>query len=521
MAAAIRYFIYARKSTDVEDKQARSIDAQLSELHDFAIRNTISVVEVIVERESAKTPGKRRQFNAMLNRIERGEAGGILAWHPDRLARNMTDGGRLIDLIDTGKITALRFPTFWFEATPQGKFMLGMAFSQSKYYVDALAENTRRGLREKVRRGEYPAQAPLGYLNDRRVKRIIVDRNRAPLVVEMFERFATSTTTISNLQEYLADRGIRSRTGKLVPNTTVTHILKNPIYYGHFRYDGDIYEGTHEPIISKKLFDEVQTVFKKRWRYSPAKSQRTLIPLLGLMRCAECGCAITAEVQKGHTYYRCTKKRRTVRCTQPYVREEVLDAEVSRLLRTFILPAPSADGLLDLLARDQIQSANNSTDLIAAKRLQIKAIREKIRILLDMRLNAEIDAETYTSRKSNFMSRTKTLEDDLAAISHGHHTWLEPLKNWILDAKNLPKTVQTGSLTDKKDLAKKIFGSNLCLDRKKARGSAANPWSLIPENSLGDTLVHLYYSARTYFQRTSEEPMSGIEPVFEDQSCAV
>ena len=72
----------------------------------------------------------------MLDRIERGDASGILAWHPDRLARNMTDGGRVIDLIDTGALAALRFPTFWFEPTPQGKFMLSMAFSQSKYFVD-------------------------------------------------------------------------------------------------------------------------------------------------------------------------------------------------------------------------------------------------------------------------------------------------------------------------------------------------------------------------------------------------
>lgn len=110
---------------------------------------------------------------------------------PDRLARNSIDGGRIIYLLDTGKLTTLKFPTFRFESDPQGKFMLNIMFGQSKYYVDSLSENTKRGLREKVRRGEFPHQAPIGYLNDYRTKKIIVDRERAPLVKEAFEMYAT------------------------------------------------------------------------------------------------------------------------------------------------------------------------------------------------------------------------------------------------------------------------------------------------------------------------------------------
>ena len=85
----------------------------------------------------------------MLERIEAGEAEGILAWHPDRLARNSVDGGRIIYLLDTGKIKTLKFPTFRFESDPQGKFMLNIMFGQSKYYVDSLSENTKRGLPRK------------------------------------------------------------------------------------------------------------------------------------------------------------------------------------------------------------------------------------------------------------------------------------------------------------------------------------------------------------------------------------
>src|ERR1700722_3197578 len=203
------FFLYARKSTDVEDKQVLSIDAQINELREFAVREGLNIIEELIEKQSAKIPG-RPIFNAMLERMEAGEADGILAWHADRLARNSVDGGRIIYLLDTGKITSLKFPRSWFENTPQGKLMLHNEFGFSKYFVDALSENTKRGLREKVRRGEYPGRAPFGYMNDSRVKRICVDRERAPVVKEAFERYATGTETLDSLRHVFGERGVRT-----------------------------------------------------------------------------------------------------------------------------------------------------------------------------------------------------------------------------------------------------------------------------------------------------------------------
>ena len=166
--------MYARKSTDVEDKQVLSIDAQLTELREYAVRENIEISAEIVEKQSAKVPG-RPLFNKMMKEIET-FGGNILAWNPDRLARNSVDGGQIIYLLDTGKLASIKFPTFWCDNTGQGKFMLNMAFGQSKYYVDSLSENTKRGLRQKVRMGIFPSQAPVGYLNDSRTKTIVVEK---------------------------------------------------------------------------------------------------------------------------------------------------------------------------------------------------------------------------------------------------------------------------------------------------------------------------------------------------------
>ena len=306
------FFLYARKSTDVEDMQVLSIESQLAELREYAARENISIVEELVEKQSAKIPG-RPIFNGMIDRIEKGEASGIVSWHPDRLARNSVDGGKLIYLVDTGKIQFLKFPQFWFESTPQGKFMLTIAFGQSKYFVDSLAENTRRGLRQKVRRGEFPGFAPPGYLNDSRTKTIVVDHRRAPIVHEMFEKFATGRYTFWDMAVFLSQHGITSKGGKIMRDKA-SWMLANPFYYGHFRYAGEIHEGTHEPLVAKKLFDAVQEVWKRRshsWHEIAGQA------LHRTFRCGECGMMITAEVKTKfypttdhhatYVYYRCTK----------------------------------------------------------------------------------------------------------------------------------------------------------------------------------------------------------------------
>src|SRR3990167_10302393 len=149
-----KIFLYARKSTDEPERQVLSIEAQMFELREFAEKEGLNIVREFVENKTAKEPG-REIFNEMVASIEKNEAEGILAWHPDRLARNSIYGGRIIYFVDTGKIVSLRFPQFWFEPTPQGKFMLQVAFGQSKYFSDNLVENVKRGIRQKLRRGEW------------------------------------------------------------------------------------------------------------------------------------------------------------------------------------------------------------------------------------------------------------------------------------------------------------------------------------------------------------------------------
>ena len=475
-----KFFLYARKSTDVEDKQVLSIEGQLAELREFALKEKLQIIEEFIEKQTAKIPG-RPIFNSLLNRVEKGEANGILAWHPDRLARNSVDGGRVIFLLDMGKLQTLKFPAFWFESTPQGKFMLQIAFGQSKYYVDSLSENTKRGLRQKVRRGEYPSLAPIGYLNDVRAKKIVVDQVKGPIIKQIFQMYATGNYTLEALSLFLAQNGIKSRGNKLIKQDRVSYILSDPIYYGHFRFGGEIYSGIHEPIITKKLFDKVKEILLSRSKpWSRCKKiGRVPKAFTGLMRCGECGMMITAEVKKGHTYYRCTKKNLAHKCLQPYTREEEVDRQLSTKLQKISLSESESNEMLGYWKKDNDQAASDSLTFVAQKKEEIKIIDQKLQFILDSYIDQTLDRPDYLKKKADLMGKKKTLEEQVFNQQQRPNTWLEPFKSWILEARDAAKIAGGSNFHEKKVLAGKVFGSNLSLFNQTVRGEGQNVWAAL------------------------------------------
>ena len=170
-------------------------------------------------------------------------------------------------------------------------------------------------------------------------------------------------------------------------------------------------------------------------------------------------------------------------CEQPYIREEALDTEISALLKPFTLRADWADQMLALLADEKKQSANTAAQLAAQKRLEIEKINLRLKKLLDSFLDDLVDRETFAAEKAKLMSQKKTLEEQKERLIAGRADWLEPFQSWILTAKTTGEIAVTGSLEDKKGLALEIFGSNLVLDCKKARGCCVKPWSLLVEKS--------------------------------------
>jgi len=314
----LAYCLYARKSSEQDERQAMSIESQIKEMSNLAAKESLYVKEIRSEACSAKVSGSRPVFNQIIDDIKAGIFNAILSWAPDRLSRNAGDLGILIDLMDAEKLLTIRTFTQVFSSNPNEKFLLMILCSQAKLENDNRAINVKRGIRAKCEMGWRPCMPPLGYYNRalNNVKDIIIDPDRGPIVKEMFYRTAYLGESGRKIKKWLDSINFTTKAGRAVPLSLVLKILKNPFYYGEFEYpidSGRWYKGSHEPIIGKDIFDMVQAR-----RLGPRKSQygTKTFAYKSLLKCGNCGHNITAEEKfkklldgkfSHHIYYHCTR----------------------------------------------------------------------------------------------------------------------------------------------------------------------------------------------------------------------
>jgi site-specific DNA recombinase len=467
-----KYFIYARKSTESEDRQARSIGDQLAEVKALASKQGFEVIDILTESQSAKKPG-RPVFNSMLERIERGEASGILSWHPDRLSRNALDAGRLLWLTDAGTIADLKFANYTFEPTSSGKLMLAIAFGMSKYYIDRLSEDIRRGQRQKIANGIWPQKAPLGYINNKVARTIIPDPVRAPLIRKAFELYASGNYSFAQLREVVNDLGLTSWEGKL-STSNYQHTLKNPIYTGLMRYKGEFYAGKHEPIVPKALFDACQSVMRQRRR----TKRPTLKPYLyrGFFHCGECGCLITAETQKGHNYLHCTKRRQP--CSQRFVREEVVQNYIGTAIQQLAVPSVDADWIISKLESERSHDATAREETLKTVRNQLAGITAKLDRLMQAYLDQTLSLDEYRKTKNKVMEEKRVTEDHLIELEKSNTTWFEPAIRFINACKQANLLMHDQNLTNQRDFFRKA-GSNRKITDKLVTWQPRGAWELV------------------------------------------
>lgn len=332
----IKYCLYARKSSESDERQTMSIDSQIKEMRSLAEREQLNVVEVRQESHSAKKSGNRPVFVQLITDIDKGMFDGILAWAPDRLSRNAGDLGSLVDLMDQGKLQEIKTYSQVFRNNPNEKFLLMILGSQAKLENDNRGINVKRGLKAKCEMGIRPGLAPLGYLNlikNDRIREIIVDEERAPFIIQMFERVAHQGHSGRMIKRWLDSIGFTTKIGKQLSLSRIYATLNNPFYYGEFQYGDDWFKGTHEPLITKDLFEEVQ----KQLIVPPKNWHKKQFPFKTLCKCGSCGGGVTAEEKykklkyggyAKHVYYHCARSV-DYDCNEPYITEADL---ISQLL---------------------------------------------------------------------------------------------------------------------------------------------------------------------------------------------
>jgi DNA invertase Pin-like site-specific DNA recombinase len=340
----IKYVLYARKSTETEERQVLSIDSQIKEMLQIAERENIEIIDIRRESHSAKDSGQRPVFKEILSDIDSGRYNGILTWAPDRLSRNAGDLGSLVDLMDQAKLLEIKTYGQTFKNSPNEKFLLMILCSQAKLENDNKSINVKRGLRTRVEMGLWPGPVPTGYLKEKRSDRkceTYIDPEKGPVIKKMFEKVAYEKWSGKKVYNWLKfDLNFRSPYGKKhLSLGNIFRSLSNPFYYGEFEYprnSGNWYKGKHEPLITKELFDMVQVQVKS----NTLRIENKEFAFTKLMTCGLCGSAISADekfkklkngTSNRHVYYKCAKSK-DHNCKNPPINETDLIKQFEKLI---------------------------------------------------------------------------------------------------------------------------------------------------------------------------------------------
>ncbi len=478
----MKYFVYCRRSSEDEDRQVLSIESQRREMERLTPSwKDVEIAGVYEESMSARAPG-RPIFGEMLRRIERGEAEGIVAWHPDRLARNSIDGGRVIYLLDTKHLKDLKFATFTFENNPQGKFMLSIIFGYSKYYVDSLSENIRRGNRTKIELGWLPKMAPTGYLNDKETRTIVPDYDRFPLLRRMWELMLTGACSPQKILGIATHEwGLRTKKRKRIGGNPLTlsavyRIFTNPFYASILEYEGRTYPGKHTPMVTMDEFQRVQELLGRPGRPRPKRHE---FAFTGMIRCGECGLSVTAEDQTNrygyqYTYYHCTRRRPDYRCRQPYISLPDLERQIV----TFLAESSVPDGLHRWTLKRMERLATARSEDRNAHRLSLQnaqaAVDRQLDNLTKLRLRDLFTDEEYLKQRQELERDRLRLAQNLEGFEKAG-AWFEPARLVVSFSNQAVPRFEDGDLRTKR-LILEIVGSNLTLKDRKLSIEAKKPF---------------------------------------------
>ena len=487
----IKYFIYARKSSEDKEKQVASIGDQLEVLNKVARQQKLNVIEIYEESQSAKKPG-RPQFNAMLERIHKGDATGILCWKLDRLARNPIDGGQINWMLQQGTVQIIKTHERDYLPT-DNVLMMQVELGMANQYLRDLSTNVKRGLAGKIQKGWLPGLAPIGYLNDKTNDKgnrtIMNDPERFLLVRRIWDQALTGNYTVPQLWEFaMKDLGLktvprRKSGGRPISKSAMYSLLTNPFYYGMIRYPektGELHQGKHEPMISLQEFDRVQEIIGNR---NAARPKTESFAFTGLMKCGNCGCSITAEskikrCKNGnshyYTYYHCTKKKVDIKCDEKCVEVRRLEIMFKEKLEDLKISDAFKDWAIKYLHEVRTTEADSNKIAMNTASKELNTISDQIRSLtlsfmspqnMDRALLSELE---YLEIKNDLLKKKEVAESRVKTTSDELETWVELSEKTFDLARYASIWFENGTNEQRKAIMSSL-GSNLTLKDGKVQ----------------------------------------------------
>lgn len=473
----MKYIIYARKSTESEDRQALSINSQIEEMRQLAEKENLKVVKIFQESKSAKLPG-REIFGEMIEFIKSGKAEAILCWKIDRLSRNPVDEGLIKWMLQNETIKQIK--TYDRDYNPEDNVLLAsIEFSMANQYIRDLSNNVKRGNRAKLENGGWPGKAPIGYLNNKADRSIYVDKKRAPFIQKIFELYSTGSYSLKEVTDKMYDLGFRSKAGYKIHKSNIHKILTNPFYCGIMMKQGKFYPGRHEAVISKLIFDNAQSVLLGK---NHSKKQKLFFPYRGFLRCGTCGCALTASLKKGHQYYYCTNGKQLCEEHKSYLRAEYLEGIVATVFDELKFDEEIIE-IAYQASKEKIRTGKNFQENARQNLLkQLDFVRSKQSKLLDSHLSNLITDEVYKSKMAELNNEAIALETQLkklGGVSSDPFSTLEQTKKVFLEAARAKKDFLSSNPTEKRKVVENLLWNLTIENRELAQVSYKQPYQVL------------------------------------------
>lgn len=483
------YFIYCRKSEESEDRQIQSIADQVKILTDLAESKGIKIDHTFTESRSAKAPG-RLVFNELVTLIEsREDIAGILCWKLNRLFRNPADEGKIRWLLQSGKINEIITPHKTYQEV-DADFTMAVEGAQAQRFISDLKKDTARGIQSKLNKGIAPILAPPGYRNSvekrQGEKDIQPHPVYFPLMKQLFELFLTGHYSVEALCKKAEELKIKNSRNQYISSTQLHIILSNPFYTGtRYIYAGKLYtNGTHERMITDAQYDLIQDILSKRSRPRVIHYDGFLT---GIMRCGECRMMITQEIKRKKykngtigefNYYRCTKKKKGGKCSQPYTPVKELDRQAMEYLQSIKLSPRFVEWSIKWLnVMHQEQKKIKDARLIATQ-AEYNAVVKKITRVVDLMIEGIITSQEGQERKQKLEEEKARLFDLLSKIDNHVTEWTNLTIQTFDFVTKAQEKFEFGTIEQKKTILR-VIGSNLILRDRKLYIELREPFEYI------------------------------------------
>ncbi len=468
----LRYIQYDRKSTEAKERQALSIPEQKEENRKYREKLGLNVIAELQEEKSAFKPNNRPEFDKMTRMIKEDKADGILTWKPDRLCRNPEEGGKLLQMLQNGVIKEIRTPLGDIYTPDSDQLILLIHFGMANQYSRNISQNVKRAMPYKVARGEYFGVAPIGYENYGEIRghrNISPDAFAAPLIKDAFLLASKGHYSIGYIANYLTEKGLKTSKGKPIGKSHTRSILSRPVYYGYFMFKGELYKGDYAPIISKKLFDDVQLALGNR---SVAKTNSWKHPFNGLLHCAECGCSITTSVKRKYykktnrvalyAYHHCTKRRGV--CSQKPIStpklQEILIGEISKIdidVEAWTLG-------MELIKAKHSSQVNQNEVQLEHHRSEYNRLEDRLNRLVTMRADGELTSEEFKQQKNTLLTERAKVEGRISDTKFSSDNWLERAEEFLDTAYGAREVIGGNDILKKRRLIVNVCSNLLYKD---------------------------------------------------------